>query len=179
MNGLEAIIFVIFVLFVLINLLIRFVVRKAKRGSEKSVPPAVKERAPESGYAGEEGGEEESWIPAALREVFEVEGALQQVSSEPGEEKIQKTQEIIEPAAQVADIPRTVEKEKIGAEMEARSEQWEKPRLEKLEGTIEDLAGKEEQEASFWVRLERLPTLQRAIVLSEVLGPPKGIQKKD
>ena len=34
----------------------------------------------------------------------------------------------------------------------------------------------EEKTVSFWDRIEKLSRLQKAIVLSEVLGPPKGLQ---
>ncbi|UCB45686.1 MAG: hypothetical protein JSV25_16005 [Spirochaetota bacterium] len=65
---------------------------------------------------------------------------------------------------------------RLEREMESGPESWEKERIEKLEGTIEVKTAFEEQTVSFWERIEKLTQLQKAIILSEVLGPPKGLQ---
>ena len=186
MDGLEVILFAVFVVFVLINLLIRFIVRKSRRRREEGI-----EETTELSYSEEIGsGAEEPWVASKSREAFGEEttgqsyATQQEVAAAREAIVVQRRIEEVEAAAQELDVPSIVEekgarKEEIGAEMEDRSKEWEKRRIEKLEGTIEVLQKQEAGESSFWERIERLPSLQRAIVLSEVLGPPKGIGKVD
>ena len=77
------------------------------------------------------------------------------------------------------DRDKVTEVGRLEREMESGPESWKKERLAKLETTIEVKTVIEEKTVSFWERIEKLAPLQRAIVLSEVLGPPKGLQQND
>lgn len=174
MKGLEAVLFAVFIIFVLINLLIRFVVRRSRRQrKEGGSAPAEAEDAV-SEYEEAVKPEEGPLIPSVVREAFDAEWAFPRTALETGEETTLEIQaETGAPAEQRISIPPTMEREK------AVSEEIGTGRIKQLEGTIEVVVNKEEKEPSFWERIGRLPSLQRAIVLSEVLGPPKGIEKTD
>ena len=168
MNGLEAILFAVFIIFVLINLLIRFAVRRSRRQREIGGSAPAKAEDAVSEY------EEGTLIPSVVREAFDAEWALPQAALDLREETtLERPAETSAPAEQKSSIPPTMERgEGVSEEIETR-------RIKSLEGTIELVFKKEEKETSFWERIGRLPSLQRAIVLSEVLGPPKGIEKPD
>jgi hypothetical protein len=188
MNGLEALLFALFIVFVLINLLIRFVVRRSRRRREGIQEDRPRAQAPGSDYQESIGVEEgEIWIPtgpgeaatAGAERVVQQEPAPVDVAAEPKEMLFPRQVERVKPGVSEGEVPAAMAKEdtvkrEIGTEMEDRSKVWAKQRLEELEGTIEVIHRGEKREASFWERIERLPSLQRAIVLSEVLGPPKG-----
>jgi hypothetical protein len=167
MNGLEAILFAVFIVFVLINLLIRFFVRKAKR--QKMEGTTQPRETPDEEIVQENG---QPWILLqGLKEAApEVEPSVQ---GKPIEPRVQFTAEQIS-GTQVVQRPEEISR--LEREIESRPESWEKDRIEKLEGTIEVKTVVEEKEVSFWERIGKLTPLQRAIVLSEVLGPPKGLQ---
>lgn len=188
MNGLEALLFAIFIVFVLINLLIRFVVRRSRRRREGVQEDRPRAQAPGSEYQESIGIEEgEVWIPseapeaatAGAESVVPEKPAPADVATEPQEILFQRQAEKVEPGdtdsiAQAETEKGDAVQREIGTGMEDRSKEWAKQRLGKLEGTVEVIHEGEEREESFWERMERLPPLQRAIVLSEVLGPPKG-----
>ena len=168
MKGLEAILFAVFIIFVLINLLIRFAVRRSRRQREIGGSAPAKAEDAVSEY------EEEPLFPSAVREAFDAEWALPQAALETGEETtLERQAETSMPAQQQSSIPQPMER------VEAVNEEVGNRRIKLLEGTIEVLVKKEDEEPSFWERVGQLPSLQRAVVLSEVLGPPKGIEKTD
>jgi len=168
MKGLEAILFTVFIIFVLINLLIRFAVRRSRRQREKGGSAPAKAEDAVLEY------EEGPLSPSAVREAFDEEWAPRQAALDLREETVLERQaETSAPAEQKSITPQSMERgevvsEGIGTGM-----------IKSLEGTIEVVVNKEEKEPTFWERIGRLPSLQRAIVLSEVLGPPKGIEKTD
>jgi hypothetical protein len=175
MNGLEAILFAVFIIFVLINLLIRFVVRRSRRQREKGGSAPADAEGAFSEYEEDVKAEEEPLFPpSGVREAFDAEWVPRQAVLQTREEITLESQaETGAPAEQKSSIPPTMERE------EAVSEEIATRSMKSLEGTLEVVVGKEEKEQSFWERIGRLPALQRAIVLSEVLGPPKGIEKTD
>jgi len=162
MKGLEAVLFAVFIIFVLINLLIRFAVRRSRRQREEGGSAPANAEGAVSEY------EKEPLFPSAVMEAFDAVRTLQQAAIETGEETT-----LERPAEQRSSIPPAMEREA------AVSEETGTGRIESLEGAIEVMVRKEEKEQSFWERVGRLPSLQRAIVLSEVLGPPKGMEKID
>lgn len=157
MDGLEILLFGVFIIFVLANLFIRFLVRKAKGRiwAEKEegslVMPAGAAGTgpffPEMETVPDEEEKEE-----AVRETVRISSV-----SEPAGE-IVKPQSFFD-----------TEKEKpvVGSGMEERTRRFG--------GTIEVIQEKQKRRKTFWERIDSLTPLQRAIVLSEVLGPPKGI----
>jgi len=168
MKGLEAVLFAVFIIFVLINLLIRFVVRRSRRRREEggSAPADAEDAVSEY--------EEGPLIPSVVREAIYSEWDLPRTALETGEETtLEREAETSAPAENKSSIPPAMERE------EAVSEEIGNRRIESLEGTVEVLVRKEEKEQLFWERVGQLPSLQRAIVLSEVLGPPKGMEKPD
>ena len=157
MNGLEILLFGAFIIFVLLNLLIRFVVKKARGGNgkgEEARGDTYSLQVPAAGAPGD-GGE----ISASNTEPFY---PARPVAGEGG-----RTEEAV-PVEEQGDITRrrAVQPE-VGSGMEARAKSFK--------GSIETKKEERERRDTFWTRIDALPALQRAIVLSEVLGPPKGI----
>jgi len=174
MNGLEVILFAVFIIFVLINLLIRFAVRRSRRRRVEGGGAPAKAEDAVLEYEEDVKPEEMPLILSGDQEAFDAVRTLQQAAIETGEKTILERQsEPGAPAQQQSSIPPAMEREK------AVSEEVGTRRIESLEGTLEVLVRKEEKQPSFWERIGQLPSLQRAIVLSEVLGPPKGISKTD
>jgi hypothetical protein len=189
MNGLEALLFAVFVIFVLFNLLIRFVVRKSKQRQKALPEETVTEGYPET-FAGAE--EDVRWLPAAEEGYAEQRDAREQGSAvfvrpvAPYEEddvisrrRIDELEETGTPAAQhpgPLSLSTSREEEKETADVSKKREQAS---LGVLEGTMRRSYKADEEKASFWDRMEDLPALQKAIVLSEVLGPPKGISNSE
>ena len=104
----------------------------------------------------------------------EVEIRAEQTSQKPVLQSESFTMEVVQ--RKRFDRDQAQEAGRLEREMVDAPESWGKERIENLEGTIEVKTVIEEKAVSFWERIEKLTQLQRAIVLSEVLGPPKGLQ---
>jgi hypothetical protein len=157
-NGLEILLFGVFLIFVLANLLIRFLVRKTKSirraaGEETE----VQERPPETSATG---------LFSPVREIGD-----DVIGGEDLMGETMRVSGVRAPMEETQEAAALFDKEKkqpgVGSGMEEHTRRFR--------GTIEAKKETQIQKETFWERVDTLPPLQRAIVLSEVLGPSKGI----
>jgi hypothetical protein len=202
MSGLEALLFAVFIVFVLMNLLIRSFLRKARR--QKMEGTAFTRNTGEKGdlsyeepWLSSQDFEDETpevRSAARIREdssvPFETESepleihtladrAFQRSGTEDSSERASSEQSYQGSGStrEETSIQEREIKNSPGRRLESmEKERWEKQRIEKLKSTLEIKTVAEEKSVSFWERMEKLAPLQKAIVLSEVLGPPKGLQ---
>ena len=154
MNGLEILLFGAFVIFAVVNLLVRFLVRKA-RGKGKAGAVQIdasmsldKSRFSPAMGTGAEGGTEE-------------EPKVETVNVSGGRTIPEETEKEVDYSAAAGKQPG------LGTGIEEQTRRFR--------GTIETRKDKEIHHETFWERVDELPPLQRAIVLAEVLGKSRGI----
>jgi hypothetical protein len=157
-NGLEILLFGVFLIFVFVNLLIRFLVRKAKSIRKAAVEDTeVQERPPEAPATG---------LFPTVRGI-----GNEEIEGEDLMEETMRVSGVRAPMEETQEAAALFDKEKkqpgVGSGMEEHTRRFR--------GTIEAKKETQIQKETFWERVDTLPPLQRAIVLSEVLGPSKGI----
>jgi hypothetical protein len=202
MSGLEALLFAVFIVFILVNLLIRSFLRKAKR-QKKDGTAFTRNTGDKSDLSfgepwlsSQDFEEESPGVRSAARtkedsrvtyetetEPLEIQKladrAFQRSGTEASGERASSEQASQGSGSTREDLSLQQREIKNGPGLRLESlekEKWDKERMEKLKSTLEVKIVAEEKSVSFWERMEKLTPLQKAIVLSEVLGPPKGLQ---
>ena len=175
MNGLEILLFGALVIFVLANFSIRFLVRKLRSdrkavsvGEEAEVQNRLPDVPPlrQIGGTADTGSSEDTDLFNSVQGIMgdgvvreDVKRETVRVPTESAGEK--------ETGKNAARFAGEEKQPGVGSGMEEYAKQFR--------GTIEVNKEKEARRKTFWERVDTLPPLQRAIVLSEVLGPSKGI----
>ncbi len=175
MNGLEILLFGALVIFVLANFSIRFLVRKL-RSDRKAVSAGeeaeVQNRLPDVPLPRQIGGTSDAGAVENADLFYPVGGIMddgvvrEEVERETGRVPAERSGEK-ETGKKAARFAGEEKRPGVGSGMEEYAKRFR--------GTIEINKETEARGKTFWERVDTLPPLQRAIVLSEVLGPSKGI----